>query len=107
MKLGFHMSGAATSPNTPNKEVIIGEGQRQNVYYVPRTRCGKRLSKHLAHLQPSSRSRHELSGDKRSALLNCLVTGMAWMVTIWVLVLGGVQRSCHCCHHLRGAVWSG
>jgi hypothetical protein len=55
---GFHMSGSATCPIYQTKR--HGEGQRKEVYYKPRTQCGKRQSKHSAHLQPSSEYRGEL-----------------------------------------------
>jgi hypothetical protein len=50
--LGFHMSGLATYLYMLHRE--------RRFITQPRTRCGKRQRKHLAHLQSALGNRHEL-----------------------------------------------
>jgi hypothetical protein len=38
--------GGTLHPNTPNKEMSSGEGQRRKIYYTALARSGKRQRKH-------------------------------------------------------------
>jgi hypothetical protein len=99
-------------PPTPKGQIKRhGEGRERRFITQLGTHCGKRQSKHSAHLQPSSGYTHWILGlnwqriGGRGQVKTVLVTGVVWLTIISVLVLWGFCRSCHHCHHLKGVIW--